>query len=408
MQNNILNENFQRGDFSSEKGKGLFIFKKNKKIFDLAQSSGVYLFGHNHSSYQNSLKSLLKKKISITTKPNIYANKLFKIIKFFFPNFEKIIFCTTGSETVSKSLRIARSIKPNKKLLVSVSGSWHGSTDQTLFYQNKKKVIPMSAGLDPFLQKKIIFIPSQDIDGSKKILKKYRNNIYALIIEPVMCSLPSYEMGHYLKFLEDFCKKNKITLIFDEIVTGFRSDKKSVQNLYKIKPDITLIGKVLGGGFPISAIGISKKVSLKLKKKPKIYFGGTFSANSISTYIAYKNLLFIKKNIRSIFKLTEKCQFFQKKVNKFLVENKINSKIYRYSNILRIVFSDKNIKNRIKRDFFEKKIEKNKKNFLQFLKRKNINYPSNGIIFFPTIITKSQLNYLAKITSQGLKKYIKS
>ncbi len=62
MQNNILNENFQRGDFSSEKGKGLFIFKKNKKIFDLAQSSGVYLFGHNHSSYQNSLKSLLKKK----------------------------------------------------------------------------------------------------------------------------------------------------------------------------------------------------------------------------------------------------------------------------------------------------------------------------------------------------------
>ena len=408
MQNNILNENFQRGDFSSEKGKGLFIFKKNKKIFDLAQSSGVYLFGHNHSSYQNSLKSLLKKKISITAKPNIYANKLFKIIKFFFPNFEKIIFCTTGSEAVSKSLRIARSIKPNKKLLVSVSGSWHGSTDQTLFYQNKKKIIPMSAGLDPFLQKKIIFIPSQDIDGSKKILKKYRNNIYALIIEPVMCCLPSYEMGHYLKFLESFCKKNKITLIFDEIVTGFRSDKKSVQNLYKIKPDITLIGKVLGGGFPISAIGISKEISLKIKKKPKIYFGGTFSANGISTYIAYKNLLFIKKNIRSIFKLTEKCQFFQKKVNKFLVENKINSKIFRYSNILRIVFSDKNIKNRIERDFFEKKIEKNKKNFLQFLKRKNINYPSNGIIFFPTIITKSQLNYLAKVTTQGLKKYIKS
>ena len=289
-----------------------------------------------------------------------------------------------------------------------MSGSWHGSTDQTLFYQNKKKIIPMSAGLDPFLQKKIIFIPSQDIDGSKKILKKYRNNIYALIIEPVMCCLPSYEMGHYLKFLESFCKKNKITLIFDEIVTGFRSDKKSVQNLYKIKPDITLIGKVLGGGFPISAIGISKEISLKIKKKPKIYFGGTFSANGISTYIAYKNLLFIKKNIRSIFKLTEKCQFFQKKVNKFLVENKINSKIFRYSNILRIVFSDKNIKNRIERDFFEKKIEKNKKNFLQFLKRKNINYPSNGIIFFPTIITKSQLNYLAKVTTQGLKKYIKS
>ena len=262
----------------------------------------------------------------------------FKIIKFFFPNFEKIIFCTTGSESVSKSLRLAKSINPNKQLLISVSGSWHGSTDQTLFYQNKKKIIPLSTGLEPLLQKKIIFIPSRDLNGSKKILEKYKTNIYALIIEPVMCSLPSNEMKNYLKFLETFCNKNKITLIFDEIVTGFRTDQKSVQNLYKLKPDITVIGKVMGGGFPISAIGISKKISLQIKKKQKVYFGGTFSANSISTYVAYKNLLFIKKNINSIFKLSEKCKTFQEKINKLLVENKIKAKIYRFCNILRVVF----------------------------------------------------------------------
>ena len=65
MKNTILNENFQRNDFFYEKGKGFFIFRKNKKLFDLSQSSGVYLFGHNHFSYQNSLKSLLKKKLQL-------------------------------------------------------------------------------------------------------------------------------------------------------------------------------------------------------------------------------------------------------------------------------------------------------------------------------------------------------
>ena len=408
MKNNILNENFQRDDIFCEKGKGFFIFRENTKLFDLSQSSGVHLFGHNHFSYQNSLKSLLKKKITISSKPNIYANKLFKVIKFFFPNFEKIIFCTTGSESVSKSLRIAKSINSNKNFLISVSGSWHGSTDQTLFNQNKKKVIPLSSGLDPLLQKKIIFIPSRDLNGSKKILEKYKNNIYALIIEPVMCSLPNNDMRDYLKYLEVFCKKNKITLIFDEIVTGFRTDQKSVQNLYKLKPDITLIGKVLGGGFPISAIGISKKISLQIKKKQKVYFGGTFSANTISTYLAYKNLLFIKKNISSVFKLSEKCKYFQEKINKFLVKNKIEAKVYRFCNILRIVFSDKDIKNRTQRDFFEKKMEKNKQNFIKYLKKNNIHYPPNGIIFFPVVMTKNQLNYLVKVTSLGLKKYIKS
>jgi len=407
MKNTILNENFQRNDFFYEKGKGFFIFRKNKKLFDLSQSSGVYLFGHNHFSYQNPLKSLLKKKITITSKPNVYAQKLFKVIKFFFPNFEKIIYCTTGSESVSKSLRIAKSINPNKKFLVSVSGSWHGSVDQTLFYQNKKKITPLSAGLDSSLSKKIIFIPSQDIKASKNILEKNKNNIYALIVEPVMCSLPSNDMKNYLKYLEVFCRKNKITLIFDEIITGFRTDQKSVQNLYKLKPDITLIGKVLGGGFPISAIGISKKISLQVNKTKNIFFGGTFSANTLSAYVAYKNLLFIKKNVRSISKLSEKCKYFQLKTNKFLVENKIEAKVYRFCNILRIVFSSKDIKNRAQRDFLEKKMENHKHNFIKFLKKKNIYYPPNGIIFFPAIITMPQLNYLFKVTSEGLKKYIK-
>ena len=312
MNKDILNENFQRNEELIDTGKGLYIYNNKKKFYDLSQSSGVLLFGHNHNNFIKSLKNVLSKKITISSKPNTYSIKLFKVIKFFFPNFKKIVFCTTGSESVVKSLRIAKSLNPKKKYLISVAGSWHGSVDQTLFIPNKKnKPLPLSQGIDDNLRKNIKFVPYQDLEKTKKILDKFKKNSYALIIEPVMGSLPNHNMNNYLKFLEKYCKQNNIILIFDEIVTGFRTDQKSVQNLYKLKPDITLIGKVLGGGVPISGVGISKKISSKITDN--VFFGGTFSGNAISTYIAYKNLLYIKKNLKKINELSKNVEYFRKK-----------------------------------------------------------------------------------------------
>ena len=103
MNKDILNENFQRNEELIDIGKGLFIYNNKKKFYDLSQSSGVLLFGHNHNNFIKSLKNVLSKKITISSKPNTYSIKLFKVIKFFFPNFKKIVFCTTGSESVVKS-----------------------------------------------------------------------------------------------------------------------------------------------------------------------------------------------------------------------------------------------------------------------------------------------------------------
>lgn len=403
----IFNENFLRGYEDFNYGKGIYICSNRKKIFDLSQSSGVLFLGHNHSNFTKSLKNIVKNKISISSKPNVYSKKLFNLIKFFFPNFYKIIYCTTGSESVLKALRIAKSINPKKKYLVSVSGSWHGSVDQTLFYPDKKnKPFPLSSGIDQNLKKNIIFIQNQNINQTKKILNKNKKNIYALIVEPVMGSLPNEEMKPYLKLLETFCKKNKITLIFDEIITGFRSENKSVQNNYKLSPDITLIGKVLGGGVPISGIGITKKISQQLKKQ-KVFFGGTFSANAICSYLAMKNLSFLKKNIKNIKKLDLKCKLFQDKINYVAEQKNLNAKVYRYSNIMRIVFAKKNANNRFQRDFFEKKTKSKKNQFIKYLFKKKIYYPTNGIIFLPLITTHKDLKYLITHVQNGLKKFLK-
>jgi glutamate-1-semialdehyde aminotransferase len=215
--------------------------------------------------------------------------------------------------------------------------------------------------------------------------------------------------GLYLKFLESYCKKEKIILIFDEIVTAFRTKKGSVQKQFNIKPDITLIGKILGGGFPIGAIGLSKKVFNKINKlKIPIFFGGTFSANTFSMLVGNNVINYIKNNLRLVDKLINNCEIFENKVNSFIANNNIDAKVYRFDAIVRIVFSRRKIQNRIQRDFLEKKLFKKKEKFIKFLLNKKIYYPKNGIILLSLANNnKKDLNYIIKIICLGLNKYFK-
>ena len=118
-----------------------------------------------------------------------------------------------------KSLRISKSLN-KKKLTVNVTGSWHGSVDQLLFYPNKYlKPQELSDGLSLDDKKKLIYIPYNDIEKSNKILNKFKNDINCIIIEPIQAGLPLYNTEEYLKFLERFCKNNNSTLIFDEMIS---------------------------------------------------------------------------------------------------------------------------------------------------------------------------------------------
>ena len=254
---------------------------------------------------------------SVFAHPNVHALKFSKTIKKIFPNFAKIIFCNSGTEAVIKALRICEALS-KKKYIVSVAGSWHGSVDQLLYFPNKNFTPkPLSAGLKNSEKKNLIFIPYGDEQLSKKILDKKKNNIKCLIVEPIQASLPGDNSKEYLKFIERYCLKNNIFLIFDEIITGVRSDKFSVQNNFNIKPDITIAGKILGGGLPIGIIGITNKIEKLLKKKPAVFFGGTFSGNSFVTFLGNEILNYLIKNKRILKKLNIKAKYFQTELNFF-------------------------------------------------------------------------------------------
>ncbi len=378
----------------------------NKKYFDLSLNSGVLFLGHNHIIFKSILRSLISNNYSLSSFTNNLKQKIFSLIKIFFKNTHKVIYCTTGSESVMKALRISRAIKKNKKKIIMVSGSWHGSVSETLFAANNKfKTTPLSAGLKKTDQNLISFLPYNNILNSKKILDKNKSKINCIIVEPIMGSLPLNESKKYLKFLDQYAKKNKIVLIFDEIVTGFRTEKGSVQNKFNLKPDITLIGKIMGGGYPISAVLINRKVSNKINNlSKKIFFGGTFSGNNYSLFFSYKILNYLK-DLKFINQTILKTSYVQKKINNFINENNIEASVYRFDSFLRIVFSKKKVKNRVARDFLEKKNKKKIINFRNFLFEKKILYPKNGIIFISNISSYNEINKIIKTICLGLKKY---
>ena len=207
--------------------------------------------------------------------------------------------------------------------------------------------------------------------------------------------------------LRDGLKKlpNNSILIFDEIITGIRIRPGSIQKKYNIDADITTIGKVLGGGLPIGVIGISEKINKIIKKKNiKVFFGGTFSGNSLSSFVGNETLKFLLKNKALFSNLNKKSLYFQKNLNQFITKEGIEAKVYRFDSILRIVFSKKIIKNKIQRDFFEKKNIFNIVKFRQYLLDNRIYYPINGIIFLSNATSYKSINYVLNHIKIGLKK----
>ena len=313
MQNLIINEGYKKDVDLFYGAQGKKIFTKNKKYIDLSMCAGSILLGHNHKVFQKSIKKFISKKISNIAAPNINAEIFAKNIKKVVPNSEKIIFCNSGTEAVMKSLRLARALN-NKKKIAYVTGGWHGSVDQLLYKANKKlKPVKLSSGLPEETYKNLILIPYNDFEKSEFILKKNKNKISCLIIEPIQACLPYENVGKYLKFLEVFCKKNNIILIFDECTSAFRENFGGLHLKYKIQPDLAMFGKALGNGYPITSIIGKKSIMETLSDS---FVSSTFWSDRIGPTAGLASLKEME-NQKSWEILLNLGYYFRKKIKNF-------------------------------------------------------------------------------------------
>jgi len=199
------------------------------------------------------------------------------------PVAEKIRYASTGTEATMYAVRLARTIT-KRKTIAKIDGGWHGYTTDLLKTVNWPFRKSESSGLTD--EKHIISLPYNNLEKSIKILKMKKNDLAAVIIEPVLGGggcIPATK--EYLLCIQEFCRKNNILFILDEIVTGFRFRFGCLYNTMKLDPDLVTLGKIVGGGFPIGVIcgknELMKYASTSIfSKTERAYIGGgTFSAN---------------------------------------------------------------------------------------------------------------------------------
>ena len=215
------------------------------------------------------------------------------------PVAEKIRYASTGTEATMYAVRLARTAT-RRKTIAKIDGGWHGYTTDLLRTVNWPFDKSESSGLID--EKYVKSLPFNDLENSLKILKSKKNDLAAVIIEPVLGGggcIPATK--DYLLGIEEFCHKNNSLFILDEIVTGFRFRYGCMYETMKLDPDIVTLGKIVGGGFPIGVIsGKSEFMNYantsKFSKSSRAYIGGgTFSANPLSMIAGSSTLNAIKK-----------------------------------------------------------------------------------------------------------------
>jgi len=226
------------------------------------------------------------------------------------PSIEKVQFTNSGSEGVHMALRLARA-KTGKEKVIKFEGHYHGWMDNIcISFTPSLDIVGSSLnphkirvfGAPKSVLKDVIVLPWNDKDVLKKAIEKHKHEIAAIITEPYMANGGVIPPGDgYLEAMRELTEKNNIVLIFDEVITGFRLALGGAQQFFNIKPDLTVLSKALGAGFPIGAYGGRADI-MDLISQNKVMHAGTFSANRVSLAAAYKTLECLEENDGEIYK----------------------------------------------------------------------------------------------------------
>lgn len=245
--------------------------EEGRQFIDYCQGWGALILGHSHPEVVTGLKKVINNGTSFgaVTKLEI---ELAQLITERIPSIEKIRFTNSGTEAVMGAIRLARAYT-NRNKLIKFKGSYHGHADYLLD----------CIGVPGDFTKHTIVSDYNDIEKTKALVEKYKKDIAAIIVEPIAANigvvLPKKE---FLEGLRSITKKYNIVLVFDEVITGFRLTFAGAQNLFNIKPDLTCLGKIIGGGLPIGAFGGKSQIMSLLSPEGPVYQAGTFSGNPMS------------------------------------------------------------------------------------------------------------------------------
>jgi len=279
--------------FKAVGGDPLFIARaKGSKIYDVdgneyvdyVLSWGPMIAGHSHPSVLRALESAIKKGTSFGA-PTPLEVELARSVLAVYPSIEKIRMVNSGTEATMSAIRLARGYTGRDKI-IKFEGCYHGHADGLLVKAGSGAMtfgVPDSPGVPKSYAQNTLTLPFNNSDKFRDLIKREGKSIACVIIEPVVgnigCVLPK---PGFLETIRKETKKYGIVLIFDEVMTGFRVSHGGAQAYYGIKPDMTCLGKVIGGGMPVGAYGGKREIMSKVAPEGPVYQAGTLSGNPIA------------------------------------------------------------------------------------------------------------------------------
>ena len=268
-----------------KKSRGCYLYDEDgNKYLDFVGSWGPMVLGHSNKNIINAIKNQASRGISFGA-PTKNELEIAKIIKSYLPSIEKLRMVNSGTEATMSCIRLARGTT-NRKKIIKFIGCYHGHVDSLLVKAGSGLAtlgVPDSPGIPEELSELTITLPYNDIDSLKEAFSKFSNDIAAVIIEPIAGNMGFIEPEKkFLEHLRDICSKNETILIFDEVMTGFRVARGGVQELFDITPDLTALGKIVGGGLPVGVYGGKAEIMNNISPDGPVYQAGTLSGNPIA------------------------------------------------------------------------------------------------------------------------------
>ena len=312
-----------------DSGKGAVIKDiDGNEYIDYVLSWGPLILGHAHPEVVSAIQDQAAKGASFGA-PTVSENKLAKLVMDRLPSVEMIRFVSSGTEATMSALRLARGFTGRDKIL-KFEGSYHGHGDSLLIKAGSgvaKLGLPDSPGVPADIAKNTLTVAYNDLESAKLVFEKFGADLAAVILEPVAGNMGVVPpQPGFLEGLRKLTEENGTVLIFDEVMTGFRVDYGCAQEYYGIKPDLTCLGKVIGGGLPVGAFGGKREIMEKIAPSGPIYQAGTLSGNPLAMTAGYETLSRLNKDSYEYFrKLGDKLEDgFRAAATKYNIPHTVN------------------------------------------------------------------------------------
>ncbi|MBI3110823.1 MAG: glutamate-1-semialdehyde 2,1-aminomutase [Ignavibacteriales bacterium] len=325
------------------KAKGATIWDEDGNAFiDYVGSWGPMILGHAHPSILGAIGKVMKHGTSFGA-PTDLEVRVAELIKTCIPSIEMVRMVNSGTEATMSAIRLARAYTSRDKI-IKFEGCYHGHGDSFLIKAGSGAMtlgVPDSPGVPSSVAASTLTARYNDLESVRELTLASAGHVAAIIVEPVVGNMGCVPPAEgFLQGLRQICDEQKIVLIFDEVMTGFRVALGGAQELYRVKPDLTTLGKIIGGGLPVGAYGGKREIMQLVAPAGPMYQAGTLSGNPLAMAAGYAMLSTLSKSRSFYVKLEKKSMQLEEGIRGNLRTIGLELTLNRVGSMFTLFFTD--------------------------------------------------------------------